>query len=449
MKLTIISKTCALVAVFLVAGCNYVDLTRVNDPNNPSVEQFLSSPNRGQLNLMAIGLQSAIRFVHTGTTNHYLSFGAAGREVLQFLTTDQRTLTQLLGQGAFDPDAFVGAYYGAAYNLRRRASEFATAASNATGISDAERQACLGFANTIQAYAFTIVANGRWQDGIRMDNLDNFAGTPGPLIPYNTAMQRIQALYDLGAQQLAAGGAAFPFTMTSGWAGFDTPANFRQVNRALVARVLLYQQNWSAAATLLAPGGGTFINVGGSLANGPVLTFSTAAGDNANPFFVATNSPNPISPANDWVVSADPGDTRVTTKTRVRSTPINLFGISATNESQLYASTSASLSFIRNEELILMRAEALAQTNDLTNAVAMINLVRTAAGVGNYTGAVTQSALIDEVLKQRRYSLWFEGHRWVDMRRYNRLNQLPLINAGGVIYDRFPIPNQEIAIGGL
>ena len=57
----------------------------------------------------------------------------------------------------------------------------------------------------------------------------------------------------------------------------------------------------------------------------------------------------------------------------------------------------------------------------------------------------TQAAAINALLYERRYSLLFEwGHRWIDMRRYNRLNQLPIDRPGDVVYSTFPIPTDEI-----
>jgi len=96
--------------------------------------------------------------------------------------------------------------------------------------------------------------------------------------------------------------------------------------------------------------------------------------------------------------------------------------------------------------LILIKAEAHAQLNQTTDAVAAINIIRTAANIGNYTGATTQTALIDEILYQRRYSLWAEpwGHRWIDARRYERLNTIPTSFDKGTIFRQFPRPQAEL-----
>ena len=73
-----------------------------------------------------------------------------------------------------------------------------------------------------------------------------------------------------------------------------------------------------------------------------------------------------------------------------------------------------------------------------TQATFAINVVRTAAGLGN-----VNSVDVDRLLYERRYSLFAEGHRWVDMRRFNRLSQLVIDRPGDNIVTQFPIPQNE------
>jgi hypothetical protein len=47
------------------------------------------------------------------------------------------------------------------------------------------------------------------------------------------------------------------------------------------------------------------------------------------------------------------------------------------------------------------------------------------------------------MLNQRRYSLFFEGHRWVDMRRYNKLAELPIDRPNDDVWTLMPIPQTE------
>jgi hypothetical protein len=93
--------------------------------------------------------------------------------------------------------------------------------------------------------------------------------------------------------------------------------------------------------------------------------------------------------------------------------------------------------------LILIYAEANIQLANLTEGAKAINVIRNGHQLDNYSGAVTKNALINEMLTQRRYSLFFEGHRWIDLRRYNLLNLLPLDRAGDDVWTKFPLPVTE------
>jgi hypothetical protein len=109
----------------------------------------------------------------------------------------------------------------------------------------------------------------------------------------------------------------------------------------------------------------------------------------------------------------------------------------------VYTSSTSPIPIIRNEELILIYAEAKIQTNQLSDAVEALNIIRNGHNLPDYSGALTQASLINEMLYERRYSLYFEGHRWIDMRRYNRLNQLPIDRPGDDVWEEFPLPVTE------
>jgi hypothetical protein len=104
--------------------------------------------------------------------------------------------------------------------------------------------------------------------------------------------------------------------------------------------------------------------------------------------------------------------------------------VQGTHRFTLYASNTASIPIIKNEELILLRAEARYQSGDVAGALSDINFVRVnSGGLAPLTGFASQTAFVDELLYNRLYSLLFEGgHRWVDARRYGRLSQLPRLN---------------------
>lgn len=79
---------------------------------------------------------------------------------------------------------------------------------------------------------------------------------------------------------------------------------------------------------------------------------------------------------------------------------------------------------LRTSEVVLNRAEARARQGKEALAIADLNLTRTRAGLTAFptsgAGAPTGAALINEILKERRVELAFEGHRLWDLLRTNR-----------------------------
>jgi hypothetical protein len=121
-------------------------------------------------------------------------------------------------------------------------------------------------------------------------------------------------------------------------------------------------------------------------------------------------------------------------------------GLTSKYKFKMYDSNtnSAPVPIIRNEELILLRAEANIGLGNLPEAVKDLNFIRTNSGGLPARTDLDASNILDELLKQRRYSLLFEGgHRWIDMRRYGKLNELPLDLPTFHVHDKFPIPVAE------
>lgn len=79
---------------------------------------------------------------------------------------------------------------------------------------------------------------------------------------------------------------------------------------------------------------------------------------------------------------------------------------------------------LRAAELYLIRAEARAQQNKITDAIADLNVIRARAsgpGVLPPLSNLTQAQCIAAVAKERRFELMAEwGHRWLDLKRTNQ-----------------------------
>ena len=139
-----------------------------------------------------------------------------------------------------------------------------------------------------------------------------------------------------------------------------------------------------------------------------------------------------------YLADAEAGDSRVG-KVTLRDTPREASGLIGTHDVWIYQSLEDSVPVIRNAELLLLYAEANMSSNP-TEAVAALNAIRNAAGLSDYAGATTPSALEDEMLNQRRYELFGVSHRWIDMRRFGRLGDLPNDRAGDMVPSAVPIP---------
>jgi starch-binding outer membrane protein, SusD/RagB family len=102
----------------------------------------------------------------------------------------------------------------------------------------------------------------------------------------------------------------------------------------------------------------------------------------------------------------------------------------------------------RLAEMYLIRAEARAQQSKVTgvnSAQEDINVLRARANAPLITSA-SQNQMILLIENERRYELAFEGHRWYDLVRTNRVSQvMPVFNSNwNDTYNVWPIPQREI-----
>lgn len=441
----------ALLTAGLLFSCNPLDFDEIQDPNNPSVASVTNNASPEQIQFLITGLESRHR---SYVTNISQSWNTFGREVWYLNASDPRFQTDWLGQNGRIPDnsyfgfgSTGGGSWAIPYQAIKQADVLKQSSENTQTITATQKSAVIGFAKTIQGYQFMIPANFVYQNGIRMDVADPL--NPGPFVPYAQALDQIKTILDEGFQALESSGTGnFPFKLSSGFNGFNTIASLQQVNRAITARLNAYRKDWPGVLTAL---NGSFMNLTGDLSRGPAHPYG-AAPDIFNPLFYVPNAAiNTLIVVHPSVLDdATPGDLRVANKFLKRTNPLTVTSdgrpLVGTHQDARWVNNTAPITFIKNEELILLKAEAHANLDQAGDAVTAINIIRTAAGIGVYTGATTQAALIDEILYQRRYSLWAEpwGHRWIDARRYDRLNQIPTSYDGGTIFTQFPHPQAEL-----
>jgi hypothetical protein len=404
--------------------------------NGPSVEGYIDNATKDQLNNLVSGTESAMR----NNLSLYLDeVGVIGREIYRISGSEPRFITDLLGaaNATLSNNAFyITNSWSSRYRVVKNANILIAAAGNSTYLNDAERKAYTGFAKTIKAYQLLLLSNLTYNNGIRVDvdDPDNL----GPIENYDAALTAVAALLDEAKTDLT--GSSVVFNLSPGFAGFSDAAGLIKINRAIAARVAVYRKQWAQALTILNE---SFLNLNGNLRVGAYHFFGTGSGDQLNGSYFSQNQAGEVRLAHpSFAVDITAGDTRIG-KATLRNAPFSTNGLTSDRDVWVFTSATDPVGIIRNEELILLYAEAKVQTNALTDAVNALNTIRNAHNAGNYGGAITAPALLDDVLRQRRFSLFAEGHRWIDVRRYDKLATLPKDRPEDDVWNAFPLPLTE------
>ena len=100
----------------------------------------------------------------------------------------------------------------------------------------------------------------------------------------------------------------------------------------------------------------------------------------------------------------------------------------STNYAFMYKTRSKfnSIIKIRYADILLLKAEALLQKDNLSGATSIINSVRNRAGLAPLAASITsdKNALMNAYLNERRLELAFEGQRWFDLVRLDKVEEV-------------------------
>lgn len=420
-----------------LAGCNF----DISNPNSP--DPIGNNPSRGRVDAAATGLLN-------GSRDYYrlwiVATSIIGRDGYRFDGSEPRYTSEAL-TGQLDAGGFIGgSHWLLPYRNIRSANELLRVIGTAATLSAEEISAVRGYAHTMQALDFLNVLVAHTQDSIPIAVGVDPTAAPAPFVTNLAAYAHVLDLLDSAQVELQNGGSSFPFSLSSGFSGFDTPTGFLQFNRALRARVDVYQQGWAQALVDLS---GSFVDTLQSVNTGAFHFYGTGSGETNNTLNQNTQE-NFAHPQLRDSAETRPGgglDLRFTSKTFSR-TAQTTDGLTSNLGWARYPSPGSPIPIIRNEELILIRAEANIQLGNLAAAKRDIDFVRVRSGGLDTLSAAafsTGTAALNALLHERRYSLVFEwGHRWIDMRRYGRLNQLSIDRPGDIVYTTFPIPTDEV-----
>lgn len=411
--------------ITLFSACQELDFP---NPNAPVIDDV-------PVSALVTGIEAGMR---ADLAIYLRAVSIVGREAYYFEPADPRYTGELLFN---TPDA------GGFLLNRPWAGRYQTVADcrfllekAATELSGTAQAGATGFAKTIMAYQLLLNLNLTNDNGLQLD----FSGTFAPFATKAASFAFIEKMLDEGAAELNNAGGEFVFNLSPGFAGFDTPANFRKFNRAIRARVAVYQSKWDEALTAL---GESFLDVNAPMTLGVYHVYGTGIGDQLNGIFESTTADFvKLNAHPSFGTDAEPGDARFSSKVFKRAAATTFDRLTTDLQVTVTQSSTDALPLIRNEELILLRAEANIGRGNLAAAEADINVVRAAAGLAPVT--LTTANALDQLLHEKRYSLFLEGHRWVDLRRYNRLNTnfIPLDRPDtDEFLIQFPRPETEVA----
>ncbi|MGH7696528.1 MAG: RagB/SusD family nutrient uptake outer membrane protein [Gemmatimonadaceae bacterium] len=393
----------AVVAAAVLLGACSLDL---QNPNSPTEEQVTTSVD-GVIAL-ATGLQG--RFA----TSYFNFAYMAGLVTDEFAATSASLISiSDAEQGAVPSGTGIAEnVFNSLYRTVRTADDLLTGSNALASAIDPGTRSGL----RALAFAFKGEALGEAFQSYQKVPINTFGVTAPTYATRAEALTYVRALLDSAAAELAATAPSTFFTSNILTPGVNLP-NVIQLFRARYARVARDDAGALAAANLVGRSGLSALSV---------LTFPAPA---VNPYSNVTGGANGIAPRRQWRLSMLPQDQRFVYFVTPSTTVTGRVG-ALLDPWNRYASAQAPLPVYFPDEALLIKAEALANQNQLAAAQAVLDSVRTDCTGGRgiddpkaclppLGASLTQAQLITEIYLQRRYELFGTGLRWEDSRRRN------------------------------
>lgn len=382
-----------LAGVILFTAC---DLDKTN-PNAPTQEATLGSAD-GVI-ATAVGLQS--RF---GSSTAFFAF-AAGLVTDELAAVSAALVTLSDAEvGVVTPGAgFSADYWNSSYRTIKTANDLIASAANVT-LDPGTRSGILGMAYLIKAAAI-----GELLQGFKQVALDTYSTSTPVFVERAAALAATLALLDSAEAELTAQPVSAQFTNQVLARGFDV----LNTTRAYRARYQRLSGNHQAALAAADAVDRTVFSV---------LPFSTTV---RNPLNVLASGAFGALPRDEFRLDAEAGDGRIAFHVAVAAltgrigTPLDDYA--------RYNDAAASIPTYYPDEMLLIKAEALVNLNQLAAAKAVLDSVRTdcPGRVPNdpnacllpSNAALTSDALLADIYDNRRFELFAAGLRWEDTRR--------------------------------
>ena len=391
-----------------------------------------------------------------------LYHGGFSRDVANFTTTDNRFITEWVGDGIPIPNSdFYGSNFGWAFAY--------TAAKSAVGLqadlphitpaySAGDLAKLTGILQTLKALALMNVAESRDTNGTVIDGVNQpLTAPPAPILCTKDAWRAIVALLDSGFAQLNVDPSpGLPVKLPAGFAAVSlqaspstAPGSFAAFNRALAGKAnfeLAYAVTRSPGGTRATPTlpgapdvaaltradsaikASALYNPGALAPPAPgdfsdplsvSYDFSGASGDFANPINGTLTTVYVMTEAN---ADIDPADLR-----RAKLVPNSAGAAGTVYAAQAspftlgtYQLVASPMPIIRNEDLVLIEAQVRLGLSDIAGANTAINAVRTNVGGLPAVAPGSYVAVRNAILKELRASTFGEpgGYHTIAIRNY-------------------------------
>lgn len=448
----------ALASGVAVAACkDNPSVAPIDAPTTSAIKTLTPTT----LQQLAIGVTAQDRASYASTAVLTLPEILA-RDVYRIDASEPRYVGETLG-GQADPGSFAGGGgFAGFYTATRAANNVILALKNAptTFFSTEQIAASRGFFRTMKALDFYRVAELRDTVGIPLQTDAQQEITPIYCKPH--VLSYIAALLDSANADFTAAGAAttLPFTLPGGWSAYgrdyNVVGNLIKFNRGLKGKVDFYRaiDRTSPQPALLttaiaeltqalggaAPGAVT----GSALQTGIYYRFDPVVDQISNLRSDAKIAANPKIA--DSIPATDARRAKIVSRATLSGQ-----GLSSNYTFSFAVPSSANqvlpIALLKDEELVLLRAQAEIEAGQFANALLDINAVHLTYNATPVAPAATVDAYRAAVLYEKRFSLLFEGpQRLVDLRAYGYLNAAhfnpelttdPFNNA-------FPIPRAEL-----
>jgi hypothetical protein len=430
------------ISLFFAAACD--DILDPQPINLQVTELALNDAN--DVGPVVTGLYAALRGTGAPTV-------IAG-DFTADMVTHRGTFTQYreLGTKQITPaNAAVSALWGSLYNTIYIANFILERLPDISGLPAARRKEVLATARFMRGYAYFI--------GVNTYGDMPLVTTTNRTTNRNITRTSSEAIIALIEEDYLAALPDLPVEPAS--VAFIS----RGVVQAALARFYLYQRDWAKAeqfaSQVINSGKYTLVRdfvqlVQQDFTSEAILELGYTANDDPgtsdlglNNIFVGRREVVPSNEILDSLYSPQSGDRRRTVNfdpSRLRGTDNGFIVAKYGNVPNDLENNNIVL--FRLGEMYLIRAEARARQsriNGANSAADDINVLRARANAPEAT-ANTQNQMLSLILRERIYELAYEGHRWYDLKRTGRLNQIMSAFSRNwrPAYELWPVPQREI-----